>query len=140
MKQPHAHTPRPPLEPQIAQPPKLPSDNHQVHVWLMFTDNLQVPHQLNSNRLLSEQEVQRQQRFVTPELQYRYQCRREMLRRTLTLYRPDTRASEWIFSQNAHGKPQINPHKAGTICSSTYPIPKGLLCWLFQPLKNVAST
>ena len=68
-----------------------------------------MPQQLSASRLLSEHELLRQRRFVTPELQYRFQCRREMLRRCLTLYRPNIRESEWIFTRNAHGKPQIHP-------------------------------
>ena len=98
------HPAQAPNKPQPMLPPK---DNH-VHVWLMFHDKLPVPQQLSPSTLLSKQEQMRQQRFATPELRYRFQCRREMLRRSLTLYRPDIRESDWIFSQNEYGKPQIH--------------------------------
>ncbi len=90
-------------------PPAMPPTNNHVHVWLMFHDKLPVPQQLSKSLILSEQELSRQQRFVTPELQYRFQCRREMLRRSLTVYRPDIRESEWIFTTNQYGKPQVHP-------------------------------
>jgi len=92
--------------PQPAKP--LPQDT-EVDVWLMYHDNLPLPQQFSPSKLLSDDELARQKRFVTPELQYRFQCRREMLRRSLTLYRPDIRESEWIFTENLHGKPQIDP-------------------------------
>ena len=99
------HHSQAPSKPQPRLPPK---DNH-VHVWLMFHDKLPVPQQLSTSTLLSEQELLRQRRFATPELQYRFQCRREMLRRILTVYRPDIHESDWNFTLNPHGKPQIHP-------------------------------
>ncbi|MEE9335379.1 MAG: 4'-phosphopantetheinyl transferase superfamily protein [Granulosicoccaceae bacterium] len=101
MKQHHAQAPN--------KPPTTPPKGNQVHVWLMFHDKLQTPPQLATSPLLNEQERLRQQRFVTPELQYRFQCRREMLRRSLTVYRPDIGESDWIFTLNPYGKPQIHP-------------------------------
>jgi len=75
----------------------------------MFHDTLPALEPLPHSSILSEDEVLRQRRFATSELQYRFQCRREMLRHTLTLYRPDIKASEWIYTHNPQGKPQLLP-------------------------------
>ena len=96
------------------KPPTEPPKQNEVHVWLMFHDKLPVPQQQTTSPILNEQEQLRQQRFATPALQYRYQCRREMLRRSLTAYRPDIPASDWIFNLNPHGKPQLHPTQSET--------------------------
>ncbi len=80
----------------------------QVDVWTLRHSNSSASTDLPQSDILSIQELKRQARFVTPELRNRFRSRREMIRRTLSLYRPDIHASKWIFSHNDLGKPQIH--------------------------------
>ena len=74
----------------------------------MRHDNFPIPEFVSPSPLFDKKELHRFNRLATPELQHRYQCRREMIRHSLTLYRPEIHESDWIFSQNAHGKPHIH--------------------------------
>lgn len=88
-------------------PQSLPVDT-QIHLWTLSHVPPQSPVGLPPSKILNNPERERQANFATPELRYRYRSRREMVRRTLSLYRPEIHETDWVFSHNALGKPSIH--------------------------------
>jgi len=83
----------------------------EVHLW---RQNLKAASQREnplSQHLLSSEEQQRLQRFVTPQLKSRFLKRRLMIRQILSHYQPERRIEQWRFITNAHGRPEIHPEQ-----------------------------
>lgn len=78
-------------------------------MWL-DDDRLQSqPPTPEASRQLSIEERERQSRYLTPELKARFGRRRNMLRQTLSHYRPDVAPGQWRLGYNAQGRPWIHP-------------------------------
>ncbi len=97
------------MSPQLDQYSQTKPSGSHVHVWTLDHDHAPTPEHLTRSKILSAEEQQRLQRFATPELRHRFQCRREMIRQTLTLYQPDIKPADWHFNHNEYGKPEIHP-------------------------------
>jgi 4'-phosphopantetheinyl transferase len=79
----------------------------EVHLWHVFSDAVTDPKLLKRYcELLSEDELQRQQRFVFARDRHQFLVTRALVRAVLSSYTGhDPRA--WVFGQNAYGKPEI---------------------------------
>lgn len=89
---------------------------HTLDVWLAFYDEI-VDEQLleHLRSLLTEAERERQQRFYFADDRKRSLVTRAMVRTVLSQYE-SIAPSQWVFSENRYGRPQIaNP---GAACGS----------------------
>jgi 4'-phosphopantetheinyl transferase len=82
-------------------------DSSQIHLWLAFLDEITDPQLLSEyQRLLSRDEVQKQQRFYFERDRNRYLVTRAMVRTVLSKY-ADVAPRDWRFAVNAYGRPSI---------------------------------
>jgi len=89
-----------------------PLSANQVDLWLA------APHEINDpgllaayDRLLSDGERERQRAFAFDKNRREYLVAHALVRTTLSKYAA-TRPSDWRFSNNAHGRPAIEPPSA----------------------------
>ncbi len=99
----------------------------QAHVYFTIPESLQDAGILKRlMAILSEEELDRYQRYHFPADQHRHLISHALVRRTLSTY-VDIAAEEWYFSRGEHGRPEIaNPgvpplrfnltHTAGLVC------------------------
>ena len=82
-------------------------DSQEIHLWLCFVDELHEHQLLQRYRLLlTQQELQTEQRYHFPKDRHRYLVTRALVRTVLSRYAPVT-PQQWTFASNAHGKPAI---------------------------------
>ncbi|MEO7433340.1 MAG: 4'-phosphopantetheinyl transferase superfamily protein [Dokdonella sp.] len=88
--------------------PSFLPERGEAHLWYARTDVCCTPERLAYYRsLLSPDEAERFARFATEPLRHEYLLTRALCRLGLSRY--DGRApSEWRFSANEHGRPQID--------------------------------
>jgi 4'-phosphopantetheinyl transferase len=80
----------------------------QVHLWFTFTDEVQDRELLALyERLMSEEERNRQRRFLFARHRHEFLVARALVRTTLSRYAPVS-PEAWTFSQNEHGRPEIS--------------------------------
>ena len=79
----------------------------QIHVWLARPESIEAAGQLERCRaLLSEEELQRESRLITPQLRLLFAVSHALVRRTLSRYYPvDPRT--WTFSEGEHGRASL---------------------------------
>ncbi|MDB5901658.1 MAG: 4-phosphopantetheinyl transferase [Betaproteobacteria bacterium] len=84
----------------------MPAD--EVHLWLVF--DTEVPQSLlpEYRRLLTDAELQREQRFHFPRHRRQFLITRALVRTVLSRYE-SRGAAEWRFITNDHGRPSIRP-------------------------------
>jgi 4'-phosphopantetheinyl transferase len=88
-------------------PSKLELGSAACHVWFVFQDRVRDVALLDRYRqLLTESERSGEFRFHFPEDQHRYLLTRALVRTVLSLYAP-IKPTEWSFSANEHGRPEI---------------------------------
>jgi 4'-phosphopantetheinyl transferase len=81
--------------------------SREVHVWYARPDRLVHSEQHDRYRaMLSADETTRQNRFVFAKDRHLYLVSRAVVRATLSRY-ADVDPAAWVFSTNAHGKPDI---------------------------------
>ncbi|WP_166875279.1 4'-phosphopantetheinyl transferase family protein [Massilia mucilaginosa] len=106
------------MTPDSSGPPRgappdaaLPLDAGQIHVWLVFYQQIAGPAlQAALLALLNEQERAQQLRFHFADDRLRYLATRALVRTVLSRYAPLAPA-DWIFTPNAYGRPAIaNAH------------------------------
>lgn len=93
----------------------LPLAEGQVDLWHVFSDAVTDPELLSRYyRLLSQDELQRQRRFVFARDRHQFLVTRAMVRTVLSSYTGDDPRA-WVFRQNAYGKPEIALPAAGPL-------------------------
>ncbi len=84
-------------------------DSLQIHLWVAFLDEIRDPRLLEKcRRLLSQEELQKQQRFHFERDRHRYLVTRAMVRTVLSRY-AEVGPRQWRFETNEFGKPSIAP-------------------------------
>ncbi|MDM8564852.1 4'-phosphopantetheinyl transferase superfamily protein [Candidatus Halobeggiatoa sp. HSG11] len=79
----------------------------EVHLWLVFPDSIQEPELLLAyNKLLTEEEQNKKQRFHFKKHQHQYLITRALIRSVLSHY-VDIKPSAWCFSKNQYGRPEV---------------------------------
>lgn len=99
----------------FGQPPSLDSlvHGHEVHVWLVMTDQVTDERRLASyHALMNPAEHERNGRFVFPAGRHEHLLTRALIRTTLSHYHPAIDPRDWQFSSNAFGRPEL----AGPTC------------------------
>lgn len=82
-------------------------DSSQIHLWLAYLDEITDPRLLDEyRRLLSREELRKQQRFYFERDRHRYLVTRAMVRTVLSRY-ANVEPGEWRFNVNPYGKPSI---------------------------------
>jgi 4'-phosphopantetheinyl transferase len=90
-------------------------DSSQIHLWLAFFDEITDPRLLGEyQRLLSREELQRQQRFYFERDRHRYLVTRAMVRTVLSKY-ADVGPRDWTFAVNPYGRPSIAAERAAPL-------------------------
>ncbi|MFV2004557.1 MAG: 4'-phosphopantetheinyl transferase superfamily protein [Gammaproteobacteria bacterium] len=85
--------------------PSLP--DNEVHVWFCRPETIQDEKKISAYRsILSEQEIEQHHRFHFEKDKHNYLVSHALLRHALSKY-ADVKVSEWQFSSNAHGKPEL---------------------------------
>ena len=85
---------------------------NRVDVWIAEPQTIDDPELLSAyERLLSDSERERQRAFVFDENRREYLVARALVRTTLSRYAA-TGPSEWRFTNNAHGRPAVDPPSA----------------------------
>ncbi|UXY16201.1 4'-phosphopantetheinyl transferase superfamily protein [Chitiniphilus purpureus] len=80
-----------------------------IDLWLTFYQELTDPRLLDELRgLLSEAERQQAARFHFADDRKRYLATRALVRTVLSRYAP-VAPTDWVFTANAYGRPQIDP-------------------------------
>ena len=81
-----------------------------IHVWLAWPERIRDPALLEHYPLLLDaEEYARWQRIKIPRVQNEYLIAHALLRESLSRYAP-LRPSEWCFSRNRYGRPEVaNP-------------------------------
>jgi 4'-phosphopantetheinyl transferase len=83
-------------------------DSGQIHLWLAYLGEITDPRLLAEYRtLLSEEELEKQQRFHFERDRHRYLITRAMVRTVLSKY-AEVEPREWRFDVNPYGKPSIS--------------------------------
>jgi 4'-phosphopantetheinyl transferase len=79
----------------------------EIHLWLAFYDELDDP-ALHAayRRLLNAQELEQEPRFYFARDRLRYLVTRALVRTVLSRY-AQVQPSDWIFSSNEYGRPEI---------------------------------
>jgi 4'-phosphopantetheinyl transferase len=93
------------------QPPSLQSlaHGHEVHVWLVMTNQLTDERRLASyDALMNPAERERNGRFVFPSGRREHLVTRALIRTTLSHYHPAIDPQDWRFSTNAFGRPEVS--------------------------------
>jgi 4'-phosphopantetheinyl transferase len=89
-------------------------DSSEIHLWLAYPDEIKDPRLLAEYwRLLSGEELQRQQRFYFERDRHRYLVTRAMVRTVLSRY-AGVAPRDWEFVVNAYGRPSIAAKLAAT--------------------------
>jgi 4'-phosphopantetheinyl transferase len=82
-------------------------DTNEVHLWHVLFDQVTDGNLLARCRaILSADETIRQQRFIFAEHRQQFLVSHALLRNILSCY-ADVSPAAWVFSTNAHGKPEI---------------------------------
>ena len=85
-------------------------DCAEVHLWCTFLDEIRDDALLDEyRRLLSQDEQQRQARFLFAHDRHRDLVTRALVRTVLSRYAPVAPA-EWTFASNAFGRPEVANH------------------------------
>ena len=85
----------------------------QIDLWLMFGEDVRDPRLLERYRELSTpEERQRELRFHFVKDRRRHAMTRALVRTTLSRY-ARVAPEEWVFTENAYGKPQVANAEAG---------------------------
>jgi 4'-phosphopantetheinyl transferase len=80
---------------------------NEVHIWFCRPETLKDEEKLVAYRsVLSAQEIQQHERFHFEKDKHSYLVSHALLRHTLSKY-ASVDASQWKFSCNAHGKPEL---------------------------------
>jgi 4'-phosphopantetheinyl transferase len=88
-------------------------DSGQIHLWLAYLGEITDPRLLAEYRtLLSEEELEKQQRFHFERDRHRYLVTRAMVRTVLSRY-AEVEPREWRFDFNPYGKPSISAEHEG---------------------------
>jgi 4'-phosphopantetheinyl transferase len=88
-------------------PSELELGSAECHVWFVFQDQVRDAALLDGYRqLLTARERAGESRFHFSEDRHRYLLTRALVRTVLSLYAP-IGPTEWRFSDNSHGRPQI---------------------------------
>jgi 4'-phosphopantetheinyl transferase len=103
-------------------------DSNQVHLWLVFPDEIQDHALLQRYReLVSSPERMQAPRFHFPHDRHRYLLTRAAVRSVLSKY-ADVAPEEWQFAASSHGRPQIvNAHADATSLSFNISHTTGLI-------------
>lgn len=89
------------------QTPGLELGRDEVHLWLARCDEIVAPALLaRYSQLMSEVEIERQQRYRFERDRHRDLIARALVRTTLSRYAP-IQAADWRFHKGGHGKPEI---------------------------------
>ncbi len=90
----------------------------EIHLWLAFYDEI-IEEGLHSayRKLLDAAEKEQEPRFYFPSDRRRYLITRALVRTVLSRYIP-IHPREWIFSNNAYGRPDIVNAQARNECLS----------------------
>ncbi len=81
----------------------------EVHVWYCRPEDIQDEDKLSAySSVLSEQERQQQDRFHFEKDKHSYLISHALLRHVLSKY-ADISVSDWQFTRNDHGKPELIP-------------------------------
>ena len=98
--------------------PIIPLTPAEIHVWLAFYDEISEEHLLSGYReLLSTAEKEQEPRFYFARDRRRYLVTRALVRTVLSRYVP-IHPKDWIFSTNAHGRPDVINAQARDACMS----------------------
>jgi 4'-phosphopantetheinyl transferase len=82
-------------------------DSGQIHLWLAYLGEITDPRLLAEYRtLLSEEELQRQQRFHFQRDRHRYLVTHALVRTVLSRYAA-VAPQEWTFDFNSYGRPSV---------------------------------
>lgn len=85
----------------------LPLNPDEIHLWFAFPDEIQDRELLSAyQKLMTEEEYARQQRFRFAKHQQLFLITRALVRTTLSRY-TDVEPQHWRFSKNDYGKPTI---------------------------------
>jgi 4'-phosphopantetheinyl transferase len=79
----------------------------QIDLWLMFAEDVRDPHLVERYRqLMTAEERQQEGRFYFAKDRRRHAMTRALVRTTLSRY-SCIAPQEWVFAENAYGKPRI---------------------------------
>lgn len=79
----------------------------EIHLWFVFYNEIQDRNVLDAyRRILNEEELRQQQRFVFAADRHRYLVTRALVRTVLSRY-ATTKPEHWRFASNAYGRPGI---------------------------------
>lgn len=100
----------------------------EINLWFCFYKDIRDPNLLNEYRLLlSESEHCQEQRFHFENDRHRYLITRALVRTILSRYAP-VPPSQWTFSNNVYGKPEIaSDNQAATSISFNVSHTEGLI-------------
>jgi 4'-phosphopantetheinyl transferase len=83
-------------------------DPNEAHLWLVDPDTIDQPELLQAyERLLSDDERERRDRFRFPEHQHLFLVSHVLVRTVLSRY-ADVGPGQWRFVTNEHGRPEIS--------------------------------
>lgn len=83
-------------------------DQH-IHIWLVDPTTVTDPSLLDQyHQLMTLEERAKWQRYRFDKDKHQHLVTRALIRHTLSRYEPGVAPSEWRFTQNKHGKPEID--------------------------------
>ena len=87
-------------------PHLIPLAPGEIHLWLSFYEEIDVDLHAAYRKLLDSSEREQEPRFYFETDRRRYLVTRALLRTVLSRYAP-LEPTQWMFSTNGYGKPEI---------------------------------
>src|SRR5689334_8147199 len=85
----------------------IPLTHDEIHLWLAFYDEITDAHlHVSYRELLNAEEKEQEPRFYFERDRRRYLVTRALVRTVLSRYEP-VHPREWVFSNNAYGRPEV---------------------------------
>jgi 4'-phosphopantetheinyl transferase len=98
----------------MPSPDTLPGD--EIHLHMADDPSITAPQLLAAyEAMLSPEEAARRDRFRVEPHRHQFLVARALLRKTLSLYRPDIEPAAWRFETNEYGRPRVAGLAAGEL-------------------------